>query len=282
MSRQYFSFPCAGETLAATLDESSNQARSSIGLLWAGGGNETRAGAFSGQAQLAAEIATKGHSVFRFDRRGVGDSSGENTGFTGTADDITAALAAFRESNPAIQRIVAFGNCDAASALMLQSGEGFDGLILSNPWTFEEDDSSKADDDNTQDSASDMPASAIRSRYLEKLKNPAEILRLFKGDVSITKLVRGLVQSLRPAPPPSSLAQDMASGLAGFKGDVRILLASKDRTAQAFVEAWDKNDPRCRTCEGAGHAFAEKHARAWLIEQLLAALDEQARQLNVD
>lgn len=277
MSRQHLSFPCAGESLAATVDAADGP----IGLLWIGGGNETRAGAFAGQAQFAAEIAAKGHSVFRFDRRGVGDSSGENSGFTDTAGDVAAALTAFRTAAPHIKRIIAFGNCDAASALMLQSGAGCDGLVLSNPWTFEEEDSAETED-SSDDSASNMPASAIRSRYLEKLKNPAEILRLFKGDVSITKLVKGVIQSLRPAPPPSSLAQDMASGLKDYSGDVRILLAGKDRTAQAFIEAWDKGDPRCQTCEGAGHAFAEPHARQWLVDQLLTALDEQARQLNMD
>lgn len=278
MSRRHTSFSCAGDTLAATIDQGDGP----VGLLWIGGGNETRAGAFSGQAQLAAKIATKGHSVFRFDRRGVGDSSGENTGFTGSSDDIAAALSAFIEANSHIRRVIGFGNCDAASALMLQSGSGCDGLILSNPWTFETDDSSGADDNDSESHASDMPASAIRSRYLEKLKNPAELLRLFKGDVSITKLLRGVFQAMRPAPPPSSLAQDMASGLKSFTGDARILLASKDRTAQAFIEAWDKDDPRCKTCDGAGHAYAEPHARNWLIDQISAALDEQARQLNMD
>ena len=51
------------------------------GLLLVTGGNEVRSGAFSGQAQLAARIARKGFPVFRFDRRGVGDSDGENKGF---------------------------------------------------------------------------------------------------------------------------------------------------------------------------------------------------------
>ncbi len=75
------------------------------------GGNETRAGAFSGQAELAARIAEAGFPVFRFDRRGVGDSEGDNLGFRHSAADIAAARTAFRQACPALTRIAAFGNC---------------------------------------------------------------------------------------------------------------------------------------------------------------------------
>ena len=60
-------------------------------LLLVSGGNELRSGPWGSQAQLAAQIATAGFPVLRFDRRGVGDSEGQNTGFTGSADDIAAA-----------------------------------------------------------------------------------------------------------------------------------------------------------------------------------------------
>ena len=133
MSRRYFAFDCAGSGLAATLDEGS----SATGLLIVTGGNETRAGAFSSQARLAADVAAAGHPVMRFDRRGVGDSEGVNMGFRNEADDIAAAVAAFGAQCPALNRVFAFGNCDAASALMLSGGDGFDGLILSNPLTYE-------------------------------------------------------------------------------------------------------------------------------------------------
>ena len=68
MSRRHLTFDCLGSTLAGTLDEASGKS----GLLIVTGGNETRAGAFSSQAHLAAKIAAEGYSVMRFDRRGVG------------------------------------------------------------------------------------------------------------------------------------------------------------------------------------------------------------------
>jgi exosortase A-associated hydrolase 1 len=261
MSRLPVSFGCGTFRLAATLDT----APGTSGLLIVTGGNEIRAGAFSGQAKLAARIARAGFPVFRFDRRGVGDSEGENRGFRHAAKDIAAAIEAFRAIAPQITRVVAFGNCDAASALMLAGGAGCDGLVLSNPWTIEQDESGEQADTTP-------PPAAIRARYLEKIKNPREIARLLGGGVDLGKLARGLARSLGPAPAASSLAQDMREGLNGFTGEARILLATADRTAQVFESAWDASDPRIRRCEGAGHAYVEPQHAAWLEAQILAAL----------
>ncbi|WP_308223027.1 hypothetical protein [Sphingomonas sp. J344] len=132
--RRLTHFQCAGETLAATLDE----AAGTTGLLIVSGGNEIRIGAHRGMAELGAIIAASGHPVFRYDRRGIGDSSGENNSFESTAQDICEAAAAFRREVPQLTRIVAFGNCDAASALILfHAGAPIDALILTNPWTIE-------------------------------------------------------------------------------------------------------------------------------------------------
>ena len=258
MSRLAHNFACAGLMLAGTLDT----APGTTGLLIVTGGKEIRSGAFSGQADMAARIAAAGFPVFRFDRRGIGDSEGKNLGFRHSAKDISAALDAFRTMAPHLTRVIGFGNCDAASALMLAGGAGCEGLVLSNPWTIED---SEAED-------STPPPEAVRARYLGKLRNPSEIMRLLGGGVNLGKLTKSVVHALKPPPPPSSLAQDMAAGLAGFTGEVRILLATADRTAQVFEAAWDRNDPRIRRCEGAGHAYVEPEHRAWLEAQLLDAL----------
>ena len=71
---------------------------------------------------------------------------------------------------------------------------------------------------------------------------------------------------------PSSLADEMRAGLAGYAGEVRFILASSDRTAQAFESQWDRTDPRIQRCEGASHGWVEPHARDWLFERLMEAL----------
>ncbi|ANY20788.1 Alpha/beta hydrolase family protein [Tsuneonella dongtanensis] len=256
MSRLHLTFACGGATLAGTLDT----APGTSGLLIVSGGNEVRSGAFSGQARLAAAIAAAGFPVFRFDRRGIGDSEGENRGFRKSGNDIRAAIEAFRAMVPAMNRVVAFGNCDAASALMLMQGDMCDGLVLSNPWTIEQDDGA-------------MPAEAIRSRYLEKLRNPRELVRLVTGEVNLRKLARGLVKAAGPKAQATSLAQDMARGLDASTKPYRFLLAEADRTAQAFRASYPiEPDADVRICEGASHAYAEPHAREWLRKELLAAL----------
>ncbi|MEM6856386.1 MAG: hydrolase 1, exosortase A system-associated [Pseudomonadota bacterium] len=255
MSRLHLTFACGSLTLAGTLDTAPGH----TGLLIVSGGSEVRSGAFSGQAQLAARVAQAGFPVFRFDRRGIGDSEGEDHSFRSSERDIASALCAFRALAPELDRVFAFGNCDAASALMLTKGAGFDGLILSNPWSFEDGDDS-------------TPPAAIRKRYAQKLKNPNEVLRLIRGGIDFGKLGKGLLRSAKPSPEPSNLISEMRERLNDYSGSVTILLATADRTAQQFAQSWDPTDNRIARCEGAGHAYAEPDHRNWLEDRVLAAL----------
>mgnify|MGYP000234519417 CR=1 FL=1 len=232
MSRRPVRFVCEGSACWGTLDQGPRPA----GLLIVSGGNEIRTGAWNGQAQIAAQLAAAGHPVFRYDRRGVGESAGENAGFRGSLPDIAAAVEAFRHACPTVRHVVAFGNCDAAAALMLASGAGCSGLVLSNPWT-------------TEDKAEqvDPPPEAVRAHYARRLRDPAALLRLLRGRIALRSLLTSLVRMLKPAP-PSSLATELHAGLAGFGGPVRILLAERDRTAQVFLARWGRDDPRLRHC----------------------------------
>jgi exosortase A-associated hydrolase 1 len=248
-------FACGGDSLFGTLDTAPGE----TGLLIVSGGNEIRAGAWAGQAQLAARIAAAGHPVFRYDRRGIGDSAGGNSGFRGTRDDIAAALAAFRATTPGLHRVVALGNCDAASALMLFASDlEIDALALANPWTIE-----------GSDSTAQAPA-ALRSRYAAKLANPAEWKRLLTGAIDLRKLAGGLRQAAASAP-RSALADDMRAGLARFDSPATILLATRDRTAQLFAAAWG-DDPRIARLDSASHSFADEVAREWLLKRVLQVL----------
>lgn len=265
--RRLISFPCAGDTLAATLDE----APGTTGLLIVSGGNEIRIGAHRGMAELAATLAATGHPVFRYDRRGIGDSSGENNGFESTAQDISEAASAFRREAPHVTRIVAFGNCDAASALILFHAQApIDALILTNPWTIE-----------PSAEGNDLPpAAAIRSRYLEKLKNPRELLRLLTGGVNIRKLISGLAKaSAKQSQPPTSLPARLATSLATAQIPVTILLAERDNTALAFADHWKSAAfAPCRTrhplttCPTDSHSFARAQDKCWLTRHVLDAL----------
>ena len=259
MNRRQVVFNCEGALLCGTIDEAAGE----TGLLIVSGGNEIRSGAWGGQASLAAAVAGSGHPVFRYDRRGVGDSEGRNSGFRGAAADLACAVAAFRTEAPHLRRVVAFGNCDAASVLALHGTQlPIDELILANPWTVDDDQAAEV-----------MPASAIRSRYLKKLQNPDEWLRILRGQVNFANLVTGLRRAAGPsAPSQTGLAAEMHARLSAFSGPIKILIAAGDRTAQIFAENWPKGDRRVRSLADRSHSFSGERARAWLLHELLEAL----------
>ncbi|MEI9852521.1 MAG: hydrolase 1, exosortase A system-associated [Sphingomonas sp.] len=262
--RRLTSFPCAGETLFATLDE----APGATGLLIVSGGNEIRMGAHRGMATLAARLAEAGVPVFRYDRRGVGDSTGANPGFEASAQDIAAAAATFAAEVPGMRRILAFGNCDAATALALfHSAASIDALVLANPWVIE--------------AADDLPpAAAIRARYAERLRDPKEWLRLMRGGVNLLKLVKGLLKAFRKAPQaPASLAARLAEALGSADVPVTLLVARGDNTAIAFLDAWKSSAfdaARSRVTlverDTASHSFAGVEDKDWLFERVREAV----------
>ena len=255
--RRLIEFPCAGDTLVGTLDE----APGNTGLLIVSGGNEIRAGAHRGMAMLAARVATElGEPVFRFDRRGIGDSSGENGGFESSVQDIAAAAATFTAEAPHVRRLVAFGNCDAATAVALfHSVAGIDSLLLANPWVVE------AGDDLP-------PAAAIRARYAERIRDPREWVRFVRGGVDIKKLINGLAKlSHSQSEDNSNLATRMADALAASGTPATILLAKGDNTAIAFNDAWKGSAPIAH-CDTASHSFAHAEDKAWLFERVREAL----------
>lgn len=256
--RRLTTFTCGGETLVATLDT----AGGATGLLIVSGGNEIRIGAHRGMALLAQKLAARGVPVFRYDRRGIGDSTGENGGFLTSGPDIAAAAAAFR-AEAGVDRIVGFGNCDAASALALFGAEaGIDRLILANPWVIERQD--------------DLPpAAAIRARYAEKLRDPREWLRLARGGVNLRKLAGGLTKlATRKPQQDASLAARLIAALGEWNGNATILLARSDNTAIAFADAVHTVDfaVPIHALDSDSHSFARAGDAAWLEEQIVAAL----------
>lgn len=220
--RELIAFECAGETLLGTLD----RAEGETGLLIVSGGNELRMGAHRGMASLAGRLAAGGVPVFRFDRRGIGDSTGANEGYAASGPDIAAAVRAFREHAPQLATVVGFGNCDAATALVLFGrAAGVDRLILSNPWVIEEEGDALP------------PAAAIRARYAQRLRDPRQWLRLFTGKVNVFKLSSGLRKIARKQPEPAdTLAARLFATLAEWPAP-RIILAAGDATAVAFADA---------------------------------------------
>lgn len=214
--RRYLTIACEGALMAATLDPAEGDAA----LLIVSGGTETRSGPHAAMTRLALRIAAAGYPVLRFDRRGVGDSEGDDPGFDGALPDIAAAAAALRATCPAVRRVIGLGTCDAAAALALSHrAAALDALLLVNPWVVPP--------------TGDLPpAAAIRRRYLDRLTSLDGWSRLARGRIDLRKAWRGLRSAARPTP-PAPLAARVRQGLA--EADATVLLAAGDATAQAFA-----------------------------------------------
>jgi exosortase A-associated hydrolase 1 len=254
--RRAVEFICEGATLIGTLDE----AAGTNGLLIVSGGNEIRSGAHRGMAELAAIVAATSCPVFRFDRRGVGDSEGANQGFRWSGPDIAAALDAFRAECPQLTRVVAFGNCDAATALALHSTP-VDARVLANPWVIP--------------STGDLPPpAAIKDRYARRLRDPEAWKALLTGKVDMGKLAKGLGRLAARRPPKAdSLADKTVRALEAATIPTTILLATGDATAIAFDDVW-RGDPSVpvERIDTASHSFADAASQARLVEVLLRTL----------
>lgn len=249
-------FPCEGETLVGSLDE----AAGTTGLLIVSGGNEIRCGAHRGMTQLAVALAERGVPVFRFDRRGIGDSTGENSGFAFSGPDIMAAVSAFRAAMPSIKRLAGFGNCDAATALLLHGADAFDKVILANPWVVEQ--------------ADDLPpAAAIRSRYADRLRDPAAWTKLLTGQVNIGNLMSGLAKIAHTSSEMSSLEATVIAALTAH-ADAHVVLAAQDATAIAFADAARRagHDPNALVIDTASHSFAGPAEQAALLGAIVTML----------
>ncbi len=262
--RRLLSFACAEAELAASLDE----AGGATGLLLVTGGSQTRIGSHRMYESLAKALAAKGYPCFRYDRRGVGDSAGDDPGFRGSGPDIATAAAAFRAEAAGVARVVGLGLCDGATALALFGrAAGLDGLILVNPWLVE--------------AASGEPApAAIRRHYRRRLLSLEGWKKILSGAVDWRKLLKG-VRKISAKGEASPLALETASALRASGLRAWLILAEGDATA--IAAAGELEAPAFRgliegreTIGTDSHTFARPGDAAALLAAVRRALEALA------
>jgi exosortase A-associated hydrolase 1 len=250
--RAIVTIPCEDDRLVATLD---GPAEARIGWLFVAGGTQTRVGPHRLYERLAALLAVQGQAVVRFDRRGVGDSSGVDRGYRHSSEEIAAALKELRSRFPQINTIFGFGLCDGASAIAL-ADERLSGAVLANPWVVEPTD--------------DLPPSAaIRGHYRRRLFDPDAWKRMLRGDVDFGRLGRGILRLSRRE--DDNLVQRFANRLPPA---TRIVLAEGDGTGQTFAAVWRALKGRkpavtIMTVPTTSHSFADPPAFEALARALL-------------
>ena len=208
------------------------------GVLIVVGGPQYRAGSHRQFVLLARRLAAQGHSVFRFDCRGMGDSRGAMRSFEAFPEDIGAAIDVFFSRCPSLRRCVLWGLCDAASAILMyqQSEEDprVDGVVLLNPWVRSE---------------TGLAQTQVKHYYGQRLRQREFWLRLLTGKMHVMDSLGGFLRSLwtatrRPVaskPDGGTFREHMATGWKKFRGNVLLILSGRDYTAKEFLEYANTN-----------------------------------------
>ena len=263
--RRLLTFDCEGAQLGATIDAAAGE----TGILIVTGGSQTRIGSHRLFERLAARLAAAGHPCFRFDRRGVGDSGGDDPGYRESGPDLASAVTSFRAEAPDLKRIIGLGLCDGATALALHGGAaGADALILVNPWLVEAE-------------ADAPPPAAIRQHYRQRLSSLQGWKRLLTGSVSYRKLFKGILKASNPLE-GSALAVDVAQALRRTHLPTALILAKGDATAIAAA-AEIRTPPfrrligQTREVDTDSHTFAKPGDLDALVQALLDVMPDLVR-----
>lgn len=234
MKESALQFDCEGEKLLGILHRP-GPGGLRTGVVVVVGGPQYRVGSHRQFVLMARQLAAAGFCVLRFDYRGMGDSGGSKRTFEAVDADIRAAVDALQTAEPALDDIVLFGLCDAASAVLLYccSDPRIGGLILANPWV-----------------RSDATAArtVVRHYYGQRLLQRSFWSKFFSGRFHVGTAIKGFVASLRAAggKGPSGddsprFVQRMRAGLEGFRGRVLLLLSDNDLTAREFEGVCEKS-----------------------------------------
>ena len=294
MQERTLRFECQGDTLYGIASVPATPHRRGVVIVV--GGPQTRVGSHRQFTLLARYLAQRGTPVLRFDYRGMGDSEGEQRGFERVDDDLRAAIDAFCAAVPALEEVVLWGLCDAASAALFYAASDarVRGLVLANPWVRTEEGAARA---------------TLKHYYLQRLRDPsfwkkvatlrfnygaafgsfARLLRAARPAPAAAAAVAASVpdsQAPAPAPAPLPLRARMLAGIKGFEGRLLLMISGADLTAQEFLDM-EKASPEWKgllarpqvqrwTLPEADHTFSQ---RAWSDQAAartadwLAALD---------
>lgn len=241
-------FSCGGESLLGILTKS--EPTNNLGVLIAVGGPQYRVGSHRQFVLLARSLAAAGFSIFRFDYRGMGDSTGDLRQFDDVSDDVAAAIDAFQAACPEVERIVLWGLCDAASASLIYWDVTQDkrvaGMVLLNPWVRSE---------------ASLAKTHIKHYYRQRLLQAEFWKKLLTFRLGLGQSLKGLVgawlrartNEAQGASSSSSgtFQRKMIRGLQAFTGYTLLILSGDDYTAKEFLEYCQADAEAMKALSGA-------------------------------
>ena len=231
-------FECEGVPLIGILHRSVQPSRRGV-LFVVGGGPQYRVGGHRQLTLWSRFLCARGYPAFRFDYRGMGDSHGSFRGFEDVGQDIRAAVDKFFASVDGLEEIVLWGECDAASAILLYAHRDLrvKGVVLLNPWVHTDAGQAKA---------------VLRFYYLNRVMQPSfwrKVVGLKFNPLASISSVLSLWRQLRataaPAHAPGArldaeipgdlpLPDRLLMGLQRFRGPVLLVLSGRDLIAREF------------------------------------------------
>lgn len=224
-------FELGGDQLIGVLTHPQSVARAR-GVLIVVGGPQYRVGSHRQFVLLARRLAAEGYPTFRFDCRGMGDSSGAMRDFEHIGDDIAAGIDVFVREAPDVKEVVIWGLCDAASAAMMfaTADPRVHGLVLVNPWAR---------------SAASLAKTHLKHYYGARLLQWDFWRSVLRGQFRVGAAVRSLWSSiLQSRQVQTGVGPDtqapfqirMAQGLRRFAHPALMIFADNDLTAKEFLD----------------------------------------------
>lgn len=285
-------FECMGESLVGVASVPA-QTRD-VGVLIIVGGPQYRAGSHRQFVLIARQLANRGIASFRFDNRGMGDSTGPFRDFEIIEDDVGAAVQAFVAAAPAVKRIVLWGLCGGASAACLYAplDARVCGALLVNPWVRTETSEAKT---------------YLKHYYGRRLLDPVFWRKLISGRVGLRAAATGFVAMLRKAighadwvskkrvAEPRTLLDRMLDGLENSRCRALVLLSGRDYVGREceefmlprpeFAALREHGRVEVRQEPGADHTFASREMHRLLEATTLEwveSFDAPMREADLD
>jgi len=269
-------FGCEGHTLVGVVSGSADTGE--LGMLLTAGAPQYRVGAHRQFVMLARRLSQAGIATMRFDYRGIGDSGGDPQDFRRTAPDIKAAIDAFQDACPSVERVVLAGLCDGASASLLYwhatSDTRIVGMVLMNPWI----------------TSDERFAQSQITKALKRVLHRDFWMKLIRGDIDLVAAIRAFAGAIErvftrernAGVDAKGFPQRMAEGMENFEEPVLVVLSGRDLVSSEFL-AQCRSDPRWRKLMGrsnvkqtllpdADHTFSmavwRLHVEATIVEWL--------------
>jgi len=257
-------FDCAGNRLLGIV--AAPERETDTGVIILVGGPQYRVGSHRQFTLLARRLAAAGIPSLRFDYTGMGDSEGDAREFNDTEQDLSAAIAAFRDTVPSLSKVVIWALCDAASASMMfaHQHDVVRGMVLLNPWV---------------QGLEYSPEVKFAHYYRPLISGRDSWRRLISGEIDVWPALKefmgtsvgtlaGRLGATFTATSRHSHLDPMREGLTKFRHSILVILSEDDLTAHEFSalvatdSAWGQimSDPciNVTTVDEADHTFSRK------------------------